>query len=187
VTSTGDWVQVIPDSTGKKIDADELYSPCNYLVYRQRIQLGGTGLTEIAKVTNTHPNSADYALVVRPLTGAISPRRSADVLTDLAPASSGDIDSSNILAGKTGKLIHVIVSSSVAFKVSLRTVESGITSLAHVVAFSYDRVWEFKAPDINYLTLDYTGISDDKFRVTVTNLDTSDSADFYATFFWDEG
>jgi hypothetical protein len=59
------YVQVSPDSSGKKIDVSEL-TVSNNTVERQRVVIGGNASNvALVEVTNADPGSSDYALPVR--------------------------------------------------------------------------------------------------------------------------
>lgn len=63
-------VQVSPNSTGEKIDTEQLTVGAN-LVNRQRIQIAGISAAEIAKLLNTIPGLSDYGLAVREIPFAL--------------------------------------------------------------------------------------------------------------------
>lgn len=60
------FIQVPADSTGKKISTEELTEGAS-TTQRQRIQVTGAVLAEVARVLNANPASTDYGLVVRGL------------------------------------------------------------------------------------------------------------------------
>lgn len=61
------FIQVPPDSTGKKVDTSELTVGAN-TVERQRFNISDpTTAAAIAGITNADPGSTDYGLTVRPL------------------------------------------------------------------------------------------------------------------------
>lgn len=102
-------VQVAPDSTGKKMDTEELTVGAN-TVQRERVQISGAVAAAIAKVLNADPASADYGLVVRPIME--SPARNK-------VWAYADIDSLKQEAG------------SVALKVALYGADGNPIALAH--------------------------------------------------------
>ena len=55
------FVQLPPDGSGKKLDS-ELLAGGNH---RERLQIAGALLAEIARVINTDPAGTDYGLLVR--------------------------------------------------------------------------------------------------------------------------
>lgn len=108
--------------------------------------------------------------------------------SSIAAGSSSDIDSTQISASKTGKLIGLVVGATVALKIELKTVTNGVASSTLLTTFSLPGIpREFKSPHKDAFTVAQdAGAGLDAFRVTVTNLDTSDAADAYATFIYDE-
>jgi hypothetical protein len=63
------FTQVAPDSTGDKVDGEELTVGANTVI-RQRVQVVGAAVAEIAAVSNSkQPAQTLYAPVVRPLFG----------------------------------------------------------------------------------------------------------------------
>lgn len=70
-----------PASPGGQIeDVEDLIGALATLVVRQRVQIAGALLAEIARVTNTSPTGAEYALVVRP----IVPQAATSTVTNVA-------------------------------------------------------------------------------------------------------
>ena len=63
---TDSYVQVAPDSTGKKLDTENLTVGSDS-VHRQRTEITGASALEIARVKSTSPLVDDYGLVVRAL------------------------------------------------------------------------------------------------------------------------
>ena len=89
-------------------------------------------------------------------------------------------------AGLTGKLLGMVVSSSVPFKATLQTVQNAVAT-NKVTGFSMDRKWDWKTPARDFIQqAQDAGAGFDGFRATVLNLDTSEPADVYAAFFFDE-
>lgn len=58
------YIQVAPDSTGKKVDNESLTVGAN-TVLRQRVQVAGAADVEIARVMNSDPFSTTYGLATR--------------------------------------------------------------------------------------------------------------------------
>jgi len=108
--------------------------------------------------------------------------------TATAAGGSDDIDSTQINSGKTGQLLQIIVSATVFYKAELKIVTNGVAgSVVHtwiggpILPFPYTPSHK----TLHTIAEDVTaGL--DGFRVTVTNLDTNEAADIYATFEWDE-
>lgn len=113
-----------------------------------------------------------------------SPQSSALTSANLAAGASVDLDATAITTGKTGKLAQIIVAASVPLKAELKTVAAGVPT-TRAVLFTTDadltRIWEVPA---GYYSL--VGGATSRFRLTVTNLDTVDAADVYASVLWDE-
>src|SRR5438093_119856 len=60
------YVQVAPDSTGKKLDTSQLTQDSGDVVQRQRASIADdTNVNAHAKVVNTSPESTDFGLAVR--------------------------------------------------------------------------------------------------------------------------
>lgn len=59
------YIQMPADSTGKKVDTEQLTVGAN-TVERERIQVTGAAAAEIARVVNAQPAATDYGLVVWP-------------------------------------------------------------------------------------------------------------------------
>lgn len=118
---------------------------------------------------------------------AMSPHISVSSALAIAAGGSTTLQSDQVSSGKTASLLRVVVSSSVAFKVDLKTVQNGVASSAWETGFSLNGEWVWDAPGTNFLTVpeDVTaGL--DGFQVSITNLDPSLSANFYVTFYYDE-
>ena len=107
----------------------------------------------------------------------------------LAAGTSTDLDATVIPVAKTGKLLKVIVGSSVACRWDVKTRDGAVEVVKgsiYTSGISVGRpteIWE--TPQINFLTLAGAGV-DENFRVAVTNLDANQAADVSVTFFWDE-
>ena len=121
--------------------------------------------------------------------GAVSdPQTSSD--TDAAVAAGGQatLDSTQISSGKTGKLLQIIVAASVPFKAVFQTVLNGVaTSRVTYFTGPGERSWTFRpfSQDM-YTVVEDAAAGFDGFRVVVDNQDTSEPADLYASFEWDE-
>ena len=66
IMATDGYVQVAPDSTGKKIDNSELTVGAD-TVERQRVIIAGANDVQLADVLNTQAKGTEYGLVVRNL------------------------------------------------------------------------------------------------------------------------
>lgn len=98
-----------------------------------------------------------------------------------------DLDSDQIASGKTGKLVAVLIAASVALKGVLSTVLNGAPT-TRATFFSPAGKHELVLfPSREFITQPESGTAGfDGFRITATNLDTTQAADAYATFFYDE-
>lgn len=72
-----------PAVTDKKLDAENIDGGSPPLV-RERVQLGGSALAEVARIENTSPAGSDYGLITRNI-----PRKSGSTLTTTPLAGSG--------------------------------------------------------------------------------------------------
>ncbi len=179
------FIRVPPDSTGKRIDSDEL-TVGPETVYRERDRIAGEGATELAAVRETDATPLDGGVVVRDAPpDSIQTSHGNSVAT--AAGASDDIDSAQITAGKTAKLIQLVVASTVPFKAELKTVTNGVASavLATFVVGDFSYCFEPKTKEAFTVAQD-AGAGLDAFRVTFTNLDTGEAADGYASFLYDE-
>ena len=130
--------------------------------------------------------SAANPLPVAP--GLVDPKTTFATAVSVAAGSSTDLDSDQISAGKTGKLIAVLLTASVALKGELHTVTNGAASAVKAVIFSQAGFSQpVDMPGREFFTVAQdAGAGLDGFRLTVTNLDNSQAADVYCTFFYDE-
>jgi hypothetical protein len=171
------FIQVPPDSTGKRVDMEEL-TVSGQVVQRQRFQIAGDTDVAIAPVSAT-----DGLSVSSPLT---TPNRSSVSSLSIAAGGQADLDSAQITNTLTGKLMQLLVSSSVPFKAELKTVIGSSGSVALVTWVAHRGEWAFTPPHKGFFTVLGGSPGLEAFRVTVTNLDTASAADFYATFLYDE-
>lgn len=117
-----------------------------------------------------------------------SPQRNAVSVLSLAAGGSSNLDSNQISVNKTGQLMGISLCSSVFVKGNLRTVLNGAESGVLHVFFSCPGLsFLERFPDKRFITQVYSATSGfDGFRVQVINLDPSQAADVYVTFFYDE-
>lgn len=104
---------------------------------------------------------------------------------NLGAGNSVDLDSTPVAAGAIGYLLAVSYASTVSCKWQIYTVENGIPVLKVTrITNGYfgipDGMWA--TPGHGYIFVGATNL----FRVTVTNLDDSRSADAYVEMYWDE-
>lgn len=182
------FIQVPVDDAGKKVDTEQLTVGAN-TVHRERVQVVGAADTEIARVVDTDPAAADFALVVRQAP-AVSPQVDYVTSANLAAGASVDLDGTTIAAASTGKLLRVTVGSSVPCKWEVKT-RDGAVEVVRAVLFTgglVARPTDFWRPESkDGVTLAGNGI-DENFRVTVTNLSESAlmTGDVHSTIEWDE-
>ena len=146
---------------------------------RVKIEFGGDNTATEVSLTNRLPVDPNAVQ---------SLQRNRGTLVAIAAGGSGDIDSAQITAAKTGQLLQLVVSSSVFFKIDLKTVTNAIESAVLHTEFGgpLDKV-DFKpVHKAAFAVAQDAGAGLDAFRVTVTNLDTGEAADFYATWIYDE-
>ena len=145
-------------------------------------------IQEFLKVGGTTPTRVSETEPLPVIMGLESPQSALATTAGLAAGSSTDLDGTQITSAKTGKLVGIIATASVAIKVELKTVLNATPSSTLAVFF-------IKAGDGQPILMPsrefYTVAHDvtaglDAFRVTITNLDTSVAADVYCTFLWDE-
>jgi hypothetical protein len=170
------FIQVPADSVGKKVDTDQVVVGAN-TVQRQRVQVTGAGATDIARTNASEGLSTSLSV--------LSASRTHGTSASVAAGGQVDVDATQISSGLTGKLIQVIVSSSVPFKAELKTVLNASASGTLVTWIGHQVDCTFASKKfINVAHNAGAGI--DTFRMTITNLDTVSAADVYATFFYDE-
>lgn len=121
---------------------------------------------------------------VNPVTGTAV----TDTLSSaaLGAGSSVDLDGTAISVASTGKLLGVEVSSTVGCKWEIKTRDGAVLVVIAVFNTAHPTLSRtITLPSSDFATLGY-GNGDENFRVTVTNLDQNNSADVYATIYWDE-
>lgn len=124
------FVQVTPDSTGAKIDTEELTVGAN-VVDRQRVQLAGAAAAEIVKVANATPGSSDYGATVR--AEALGAQADAVVDTDAAGSISAKLRGVVKTTGAVGDAaVDTDASGSVSAKLRGLVKTSGATGDAAV-------------------------------------------------------
>jgi len=94
-----DALQLDPDGTGKKVDNESLVGVGGATVYRQRVQLTGAALAEVARVQNTDPAGTEYGAVTRNVPVNLTARK----FKSISLAATGDM-----VAAVTSKKIRVL-------------------------------------------------------------------------------
>jgi hypothetical protein len=177
------------DGTGKRLDTEEL-TVAALPVHRERNQIAGIAPTAIAQVLDSDALGTDFALVVRDAP-PVSPQVDYATSASLGAGLSVDLDATTIAAATTGKLMRVLVGSSVPCKWEIKTRDGAVQVVRAVIytaGVSGGRPSEFYKPVTKEgITLAGAGV-DENFRVTVTNLGTqvSEAADVHTTIEWDE-
>ena len=151
------YIRVPPDSTGKFTATRQLVIGAD-TVERQHFELGLTS-PQITYVTSA----------------------------SLAAGASATLDSAQLTASMTGRLWGVTVACSVSFKAEVYTVANGTPSTIKGLGISHTGHWTWPTPHAGFITVPYSVTAGlDGFRVIVTNLDLSESADVYCSIFYDE-
>ena len=170
------FIQVPADAGGKKVDATELTVGAN-TVQRQHVIPAGVAATDLARVTASEGLSTSLSV--------LSANRTHATSASLAAGGEVDLDATQITSALTGKLVQIIITSSIPFRAQLKTVTNAVASAALVTWI--DRHVDCTFAHKKFITVaQNAGAGIDTFRVTITNLDTASAADVYATFFYDE-
>src|SRR3972149_1057858 len=103
---------------------------------------------------------------------------------DLAPGASGSSDTAFITTSTTGKVLRFVVSSSVPFKAILKTNANAGTLVDQRVVFG--NAGETVELNIVDGAISLVSDGDDRFRVTVTNMDDVETATIYSSITWTE-
>lgn len=116
-----------------------------------------------------------------------SPQQS--YLTSISVAAGGQVtlDSISVSNTKTGKLLGLVISSSLGFKAALQLLNNGVPTTNKIVWFTHSGHVSWNSPARDFYTV--VGNNDpgvNGFRVVFTNLDVTISADCFVTFLWDE-
>lgn len=183
------FIAVPPDSTGKKLDTEQL-TVNGIIVQRERDQIAGSLEDEIAAVLNTDPAGNAYGLVVRPIE-VVNEARSNPSSSALAAGASVNLDGATIPNAILGKLLLATLSSTVACKWIIKARNGGVESTIDIVFTSGlaggQPTFQWTPPAKGKGWAEQLGDGvDTNFRVTVTNLDGDNAADVYAGLFWDE-
>jgi hypothetical protein len=102
---------------------------------------------------------------------------------DLAAGVNVDLTAVDITTGKTGQLIACDFGASVPIRIDIQTISGGRTTRATLFAKAGETVpWRTPAPEF----ITQVGGAGNGFGVSITNLDTSQAANVYATLYWDE-
>jgi len=169
-----DHVELNAGSGGAVLATDEIAGTHHQ---RVKIQHGADG-----SATDVSSNSG--LPVVEAL---VDPKLTYASDTSIAAGGATNLESAQVSSGKTGKLLSVVFGASIALKAELQTVLNGVGT-TRMVLFSLagqDRI--FQSPSKEFITQTESVTAGlDGFRLVITNLDTSQSADVYGTFLFDE-
>lgn len=146
---------------------------------RVKVEFGADGSASDVSVSNPLPVETNAVTSIQ---------RTHAQSTATAAGSSDDINGAQINNDKTGKLLQIVISSTVFFKAELKTVTNAVASsaLAVFVGGPLDPVIYEPAHRDAYTVAYNAAAGLDAFRITATNLDTSEAADIYVTFIYDE-
>lgn len=112
-----------------------------------------------------------------------SPQSEQLTSTSLSAGGNADLTASDITGSTTGKLLALDFGATVPLKVNIQIVSGGRTTFTTVFSRAgQSGRWETPHPDF----ITQAGGAGNAFGVSITNLDTSESADVYATPYWDE-
>ena len=151
------YIQVPPDSSGKKTDTRQLVIGAN-TVERQRVEFGIT-----------------------------SPQVSYVTSASLAPGASATLDSAQLTTNMTGRLWGVDVICAAPFKAEVYTVANGTPSTIKGLGITNLGAWTFRPPHPGFISVPYSVTAGlDGFRVIVTNLGVLDDSDCYCLIYYDE-
>ena len=170
-----DNVTLNPGSGGIDLATDEISS-----VHHQKVKIEYGLDGSVTEVSHTNPLPI--------IQGLLSPKTSLATTASLVATSSTDLDSAQISVDKTGDLVALIITSSVPLKAVLKTVLNGSESSDLAVFFTPPgNIVPIIMPSKKFFTQIYNvGAGLDGFRITVTNLDGTDTSDVYCTFLYDE-
>ncbi len=170
-----DNITLDPGTGGATLAADDIGGVVHQ---RVKMQFGADG-------SATDVSTASPLPIVLALD---SPQTAHATTVALAAGASTDLDSAQIASGKTGELVAIVMAASVALKGQLFTVLNGAPSTIKATLFSLPSTSEpWTVPSKKFFTqAQDAGAGFDGFRLTVTNEDTTQPADVYVTFLYDE-
>ena len=102
--------------------------------------------------------------------------------TDTAAGSSSNLDTAEITEAE--KIWLILVTASVAFKAVIQRVENGAATAIGTLFGRAGQTVEFRPPHRDFTTHAGSSAGLDVFRVVCTNLDTSQAADLYGSFYY---
>jgi hypothetical protein len=112
-----------------------------------------------------------------------SPQHERLTSANLAAGSNVDLTTADITTATTGKLAGIDITASIPMRCDVQTVSGARTT--HTTVFTQaGETREYRTPHADYVT--QAGGAGNGFGVSITNLDTSEPADVFATVFWQE-
>jgi len=147
--------------------------------------IGGTKYQRVKLVQGadgTNDGDISSAAPLRTRETAISAQTERLTSANLNAGSNVDLTTADITTSTTGRLTGVDIGASVAMRCDIQTISGARTTRSTV----------FTRPGETFpwrLTGDYitqAGGAGNGFGVSITNLDTSEQADVFATLYWEE-
>lgn len=140
-----------------------------------RLRTANTGRLQVDVITGGGASTPTAPKVVRATSSAV------------AAGSTATLTCTTISSGKTGKLAELVLTASVAIKADLQTVLNGTGTTVATFFVQANSTLVFTTPHLNYITqAESVTAGFDGFQVIITNNDTANAADVYATFLYDE-
>ena len=106
-----------------------------------------------------------------------------DIQTSSAVAAGTEVDLDSAAITETENLTQVTMSASVPFKARITLVENTVETVITELFGKSGTPLVWQPPDRRYTSVTNTA-GTDVFRVQMTNMDTSEAADLYASFFY---
>jgi hypothetical protein len=116
-------------------------------------------------------------------TAPTNPVASALTSAAVAAGASATLDTADI-PGKKGRAVHA--TASVPFKGVISTVANGVATVVAVVFGAAGELVQWTPPHRDFFTVAGATAGQDGLRIVMTNLDTSEAADVYATIFYSD-
>lgn len=187
----GDYARLLVDANGRLWVHSELPDAASLADDTANPTVSGIGTYLMGYDTaNTNWNRVvvDNAghLQVDVLTGGGSdtptgPTASNTTSASLAAGSSVELSTADL--SETENLAEIWMTSSVPFKAVVKTISNGASATVVVLFGRAGEVVKFAPPHRAYVSV-AASAGTDGFAVTFTNMDTSEAADVYATFFY---